>query len=180
LINDYRKENAMTCETCQVTMRERKATLKDPYHDDLSGLSNLYLTGITVRTCPQCGAESPLIPRVEALHQELARVLARKPSFLSGEEIRFLRKHAGFPAQQFAALLGVSPEHLSRVENGHTSTLGSSTDRLARAIATIATDGEDAREVLLRIADQVGKTTDTKANAKRLMTLARNRWKAAA
>jgi transcriptional regulator with XRE-family HTH domain len=98
------------------------------------------------------------------LHQELARALARKPSFLSGEEIRFLRKHAGFPAQQFAALLGVSPEHLSRVENGHTSTLGSSTDRLARAIATIATNGEEARRILLRIADQVGKVTDWQAS----------------
>lgn len=170
----------MKCATCQVTIRERKATLTEPYHDDLSGLSNLYLTGITVRTCPQCGVESPLIPRVEALHQELARVLTRKPSLLNGEEIRFLRKHAGFPAQQFAALLGVSPEHLSRVENGHTSTLGSSTDRLARALAIIVTDGEAAREVLLHIADQVGKVTRPKATAKRLVTLARNRWKAAA
>jgi transcriptional regulator with XRE-family HTH domain len=161
-------------------MQERKATPQEPYHDDLSGLSNVYLTGITVRSCPQCGVESPLIPRVEALHRELARTIVRKPSLLSGEEIRFLRKYAGFPAQQFAALLGVSPEHLSRIENGHTSTLGSPADRLARAIATIATDGEDAREVLLQVADQVGKPTKKQSRAKRLVTLERNRWKAAA
>jgi len=170
----------MNCETCQTAMQERRATPKEPYHDDLSGLSNVYLTGITVRYCPQCGVESPLIPRVEALQRELARTLVRKPSFLSGEEVRFLRKHAGFPARQFAALLGISPEHLSRVENGHTATLGSSTDRLARALATIATDGEEAREVLLRLADQVERPAGKQSRAKRLVSLERNRWKAAA
>jgi len=170
----------MNCDTCQVAMRERKATPTDPYHDDLSGLSNVYLTGITIRFCPQCGVESPLIPRAEALQRELARAVVRKPSLLSGEEVRFLRKYAGFPAQQFAALLGVSPEHLSRIENGHTSSLGPSTDRLARAIAIIATDGEEAREVLLRIADQVGKPTKKHSRAKRVVTLERNRWKAVA
>ncbi|MGE0824208.1 MAG: hypothetical protein AB7G75_22730 [Candidatus Binatia bacterium] len=98
----------MNCEVCQVTMQERKATPHKPYHDEFSGLSNVYLTGITVRYCPYCGIESPLIPRVEELHQELARALVRKPALLSGEEVRFLRKHAGLPAQQFAALLGIS------------------------------------------------------------------------
>lgn len=161
-------------------MRERKATPQEPYRDEFSGLSNLYLTGITVRYCPECGVESPLIPRVEALHRELARTLVHKSSLLRGEEVRFLRKHAGFPAQKFAALLGISPEHLSRVENGHTSTLGSSTDRLARAIATIATDGEEAREILLRIADQVEKPARKQSSGKRLLSLERNRWKAAA
>lgn len=170
----------MNCEVCQVAMQERKATPHKPYQDEFSGLRNVYLTGITVRYCPHCGVESPRIPRVEELQRELARALVRKPALLSGEEVRFLRNHAGFPAQKCAALLGISPEHLSGVENGHTSTLGASTDRLARAIATSATDGEDARDILLRLAAHVAKPVSKQTQGRRLVVLERNRWKAAA
>lgn len=148
----------MNCDTCHMAMGVRKATRQKPYRYDLSGLSNVSLVGITVRTCPQCGGEVPVIPRIAELHDVLARSLIQKPTLLSGEEIRFLRKHEGFPAQKFAVLLGITPEHLSRVENGHTNNLGTSADRLARAIATIVKDGETAREVLLQIADQLADT----------------------
>ena len=141
----------MYCEQCQIEMVERKATVKHPYTYDLSGLSNVRLVGITVYTCPRCGVTSPVIPRIEELHQVIARALVRKPSMLSGEEIRFLRKHAGFPAKKFAALLGVAPEHLSRVENGHRESLSASADRLVRAIAT--TEQGDNVVVIAREAD---------------------------
>jgi putative zinc finger/helix-turn-helix YgiT family protein len=171
--------NVMFCDQCQSEMKERKATVDNPYLDDLCGLSNVYLAGITVQYCPRCGAESPIIPRVEELHREIARVLTHKPTLLTGEEVRFLRKQAGFPARKFAALLGVSPEHLSRVENGHSATLSRSADRLARAVATAANDGVSAHDILLKIADELKKKASQK-RAKTLFRIDRNRWKAAA
>jgi transcriptional regulator with XRE-family HTH domain len=131
------------------------ATQKAPYQYSLSGLKNVYLSGIVVHECPDCRAALPVIPRVEELHDLIARDLASKRGLLSGDEIKFLRKNAGFPAAKFAALLGVDPAHLSRIENGHTDALGESADRLARAIAMIAKDGDAAREVLLEMADEM-------------------------
>ncbi|MGE0824204.1 MAG: helix-turn-helix domain-containing protein [Candidatus Binatia bacterium] len=167
----------MLCEDCQMELVERKATAKAPYHYDVSGLSNVYLAGIVVYRCPRCKEEAPAIPRIEELHRAIARALIHKPGVLNGEEIRFLRKHAGFPAQKFAALLGIRPEHLSRVENGRTASLGTPTDRLARAIATTANDGEDAREMLLKMADILGRKGQ-KAGHKPLFTLEQNHWRA--
>lgn len=169
----------MRCEQCQSEMRERKATVKDPYHYDLSGLSNVYLAGITVQYCQRCNIEAPIIPRIEDLHREITRVLVHKPTALKGEEIRFLRKQVGFPAQKFAALLGVTPEHLSRVENGHTASLGKPADRLARTIATKVNDGESVREILLKIADELEQERQTEKENP-LFELEQNRWRAAA
>lgn len=169
----------MRCDECQIAMEEREATVESPYAYGLSGLSNVFLAGITVHTCPRCGVESPVIQRIAELHQVIARVLAQKPASLRGDEIRFLRKHAGFPARKFAALLGVTPEHLSRVENGHTKSLGESADRLARAIATIAKDGEEARDILLKIADEL-ESAHPKTERKPLFKLEKKHWKAAA
>jgi len=168
----------MLCEDCRMEMVERKATMKEPYHYDVSGLSNVYLAGIMVQRCPRCKEESPLIPRIEELHRTIARALIHKPGVLSGEEIRFLRKQAGFPAQKFAALLGIRPEHLSRVENGRTASFGTPTDRLARAIATTANDGEDAREILLKVADTLERK-GRKGEHKPLFKLEQNHWRAA-
>ncbi len=169
----------MNCEKCHIEMEERKVTLQNPYRYDLSGLSNVYLAGITVRTCSTCKAAVPVIPRIAELHKVIAHALARKPTLLRGEEIRFLRKHGGFPAQKFAALLGVSPEHFSRVENGHYPSLSKSADRLARAIATTASDGETARDILLRIANELERKGQV-AEQLPLFSLEQNHWKAAA
>lgn len=169
----------MLCEECHLEMVERKATGKAPYHYDVSGLSHVYLAGIVVQRCPRCRAESPAIPRIAELHQAIARALIHKPGVLHGEEIRFLRKHAGFPARQFAALLGIRPAHLSRVENGHTVSFGPPTDRLARAIATTANGGEDAREMLLTMADNLERK-GRKGALTPLFTLEQNHWRVAA
>jgi transcriptional regulator with XRE-family HTH domain len=109
----------------------------------------------------------------------IALHLVEKPGPLRGDEIRFLRKWAGFPARQFAALVGVSPEHLSRIENGHTDALGPPSDRLARAIAVASRDADEAREILLRVAGELEATRRPKG-AGGVFSLERNRWKAAA
>jgi DNA-binding transcriptional regulator YiaG len=169
----------MNCEKCQRKMEERKATLQHPYMYDLSGLPNVALVGITVRVCPSCAVEVPVIPRIEELHRVIARGLIQKPAPLRGEEIRFLRKLAGFPAQKFAAWLKVSPEHLSRVEHGHTHAFGDQTDLLVRALAAAILDGKNARDVLMKVADTLdhrGERTESQP----LFRLEQNHWKEAA
>jgi len=156
------------------------ATVEAPYFYDLSGLRNAYLAGILVRQCPRCHAESPVIPRIAELHRVMARHLVHKPGLLRGDEIRFLRKHAGFPARKFAALLGVDPSHLSRVENGHIRALGPTADRLARAVAAATLDWKTARETLLRVAAEIEEKSLREARQLPLFRLVRNRWQTAA
>jgi putative transcriptional regulator len=182
----------MICETCNRKMTRRRATVAHPYRYVLSGLPNVDLAGIVVWYCEPCGYELPEVPRVDELHRVIARILIGKRAALSGAEIRFLRKQVGFPANKFAALLGVSPEYLSRVETGKKKALGPVADRLARAIATVAdddTDSERAREILLQLADDsvgAGKRerprTVGKASVGRLplFRLDRGGWKRAA
>lgn len=144
----------MKCFECGEETTKVVATRKAPYHFTQSGLKNVYLAGITVEVCEKCGIESPIIPQIEQLHKAIASVLAGKPDLLSGEEIRFLRKIAGFPANKFAALLMMDAATLSRAENGHQS-LGASSDKLARAVAMAAISVEAAKDVLIKIAEKM-------------------------
>ena len=157
-------------------MQKRTASAEDPYRYSSSGVPGILLYGIPVHRCPRCGAETAVFPRIAQLHRVMARELAGKAGPLTGDEVRFLRKGAGLSASRFAALLGVTPEHLSRVENGHYASLGPAADRLARAIALLALDREDAREILLRTAAERG--TDTRGRPP-AFELGRGRWRTA-
>jgi transcriptional regulator with XRE-family HTH domain len=166
----------MDCEKCGVAMVDRMTTNAEPYRYRLSGLP-VGLVGIEVFHCPKCNAQSPIIPRLSELHQVIAGILVRKPAPLTGEEIRFLRKQIGLPAQ---LLLGVSPAHLSRVENGYRSRLGAPADRLARVAAAKANDNETQRDALLKLADELyaQKKKRRKARFSSLYTLQAHRWTA--
>jgi DNA-binding transcriptional regulator YiaG len=136
-------------------MKRRQATATQPYHYTLSGLSKVYLHGITVHICPACGSESPVIPRVAGLHRVIAEIVARKPAPLVGEEIRFLRKNIGIPAKKLAAVLGIAPETLSRAENGRPGGLRPALEHLVRLMARTAGSGETTREAVLSLAEQM-------------------------
>ena len=45
-------------------------------------------------------------------------MLIRKPTALAGPEIRFLRKELGVSGRAFARQLGMTADHLSRLETG--------------------------------------------------------------
>jgi transcriptional regulator with XRE-family HTH domain len=121
-----------------------------------------------------------VIPHIAELHNVIALDIVNQPGPLSGEEIRFLRKYAGFPAQKFASLLGVSPEHLSRVENGHAAKLGDPTDRLVRALALTARKTEEIRRILLSVADKLEKKAHRKAEPLRFKPKKKGGWAIAA
>jgi DNA-binding transcriptional regulator YiaG len=171
-------EGQMFCDKCEAAFESRHASKETPYLYDLAG--GWHLSGITVYRCPKCGTESPLIPKIEKLHALMADRIAAKPSELDGQEIRFLRKHAGCSAKRFANLMGVTPEYLSRVENGKPKhkKFGKAADRLARLLVS---ETEPARQALMRIADQIGARKPTAPVAKRAFRLVGGTtWKPAA
>jgi DNA-binding transcriptional regulator YiaG len=159
-------------------MVERLATRKAPYAYRLSGLDNLFLVGITVRVCPRCSVESPIIPRIGELHQQIANFLIRKPALLSGKEVKFLRKHAGFPSNKFATLIGIGPEHLSRVENSPSQSLGESADRMVRVISCGCASVEGLKELLFEVAEAI--ENEEKLPSTSTFALQKSGWREAA
>src|SRR5262245_49454587 len=146
------------CELCGGALVTRKATPERPYRYELSGLDNVFLAGIEVRECPRCTVQVPTIPAIAALNEAIAQDLMLKRELLSGKEIRFLRKHAGIAGKEFAALIGVNPAHLSRVENGKTKNLSPGIDKLARTVIAGKSNGENWRTIALALAaDEVGE-----------------------
>jgi DNA-binding transcriptional regulator YiaG len=140
----------MKCLKCGSRTRKTVATPRHPYHFRESGLPDVYLVGIEVLACKDCGSVSPVIPHLPALHTAIARSLALKRGSLTGPEIRFLRTAAGLSAVRFASLLMVEPETLSRAENNH-QVLKPSMDKLARVIAIQKIDPGIATEILLSL-----------------------------
>ena len=89
-------------------------------------------------SCPKCGEEEVLIPRIEALNLAIAGELVRKHGRLAPTGIRFLRKLLGWSGVDFAKHFGVTPETVSRWESGK-KLMGPVAERLLRlCIATQA------------------------------------------
>lgn len=99
---------------------------------DMGGLHHVVLHGVTVARCKSCAEEEITIPRIGQLHRALANFLVHQPRLFSSEEIRFLRKHIGLSATDFAQRMGVTRETVSRWENG--TQMGASADRLLRVL----------------------------------------------
>ena len=169
----------MVCDICGARMKARKATARKPYPYALGGLKDVCLVGITVHHCPECGSEIPAIPRPEELHDVIAEHLAMTPRPLHGPEVRFLRKHVGMPAKTLAAILGISPEHLSRVENGRTRTLGAAADRLVRIVTRKRATTQEARDLIERVALGAARPSTHEPAPARFMLKA-DHWRAAA
>ena len=79
------------------------------------------------------GHQEVEIPNAEQLHRLLVNLLIRKRSVLTGSEIRFLRKELAMSGKLFARQLGMTAEHLSRLETGRRETT-STTDLLVRSV----------------------------------------------
>jgi putative zinc finger/helix-turn-helix YgiT family protein len=121
----------MKCVQCGGAMKSSRGTHR--YTE--SGLSNVTLVNVEMRVCPQCGEREVVIPKVEMLHRLIARALIREPGILKPEVIRFLRKWLGLSSQDFALLMGVRPETVSRWENPDAAyPLTPTSDRLIRLL----------------------------------------------
>jgi len=120
----------MNCVECGGKTRIRRE-LKYKYTE--SGLNNVYLSGINVRSCDKCGAEYAELPAVRLLHDGLVKAILSQREALRGEEVRFLRKEMGIKAKDFAEILGVTKVAVSRWENSQ-KPLAKITDRLIRCV----------------------------------------------
>lgn len=171
----------MNCTACGTQLIQRSSTAKAPYLYHASGLSNVFLSGITVHACPLCKTEAPIIPRVGELHRAIADILSRKTVPLAGSEIRFLRKNIGIAGKKLAAVLGITPETLSRVENGKQS-LRPGLEHLVRLMGRAAAGGETMREAVLEVADLLEGQRGEKGTIRpiQLKPDRRGGWKAAA
>ncbi len=104
----------MECYNCGEKMR----VIKDrPYKYKECGLEDVTIIGVTIHVCENCGEEYVSIPRVKKLHNVIGELICKKEGRLSGSEVRFLRKDMRMTSVEFTRMLGVTPEHVSRVES---------------------------------------------------------------
>jgi putative zinc finger/helix-turn-helix YgiT family protein len=120
----------MKCPECGGAVTQK--TGSHPYIGD--ELPNVMLVGVKIRTCTQCGAKSVGIPKLAQLHRALATAIAKSPHQLTPGEIRFLRKYLGWSGQDSARHFGVTPETVSRWENG-AKPMGATAERFLRLAA---------------------------------------------
>jgi len=101
----------MTCPTC----KQEGRIYIGKHHYIESGLQNVWLKGVEIFEC-KCGEHFAFIPCAQELHKIIAEILLQKEDQLSGREIRFLRKHMGLKAKDFAKQIGVMNVTVSRWE----------------------------------------------------------------
>ncbi len=126
----------------------------DQYQYTACGLDDVYIHGIDRYRCVECGEEFTDIPRIKQLHRVIGRKVCRKEGRLSGQEIRFLRKEMRARGTEFAKMLGVSPEYVSRIENDK-SQVSETLGRLIRSLYIIyvsdeLTDNRDTFDEIIK------------------------------
>jgi putative transcriptional regulator len=121
---------AMICDDCG----EQVITVRNAVRRyDIGGLPHVELHGVEVTRCEGCGKEGVAIPRIGQLHRVLAAGLVTQQRMLAPVEIRFLRKHSGLSMAEFAQMMGVARETVSRWETG-AKPMGAVADRLLRLL----------------------------------------------
>src|SRR5713226_6432832 len=139
-----------------------------------SGLSNVILQGIEVADCPKCGTSDVIIPRMVKIHRAIAQALANSPARLTGEQLRFLRKHLGLSGEQLGRYLHTDRTKISKWERDQ-DRIGPATDRLVRLLAA-ALDSElrpgvsAIAEHLPEISDESGKVWELHVDVATLQT----------
>lgn len=107
----------MKCTQCGHEMVENIGT----YRYDESGLSNILLLNVPIYKCSSCKETEVEIPHIEELHLLIAFILLLKPTGMTGKEARYLRKHLGYTADEFASILGVTRVTVARWEGKKTA-----------------------------------------------------------
>jgi DNA-binding transcriptional regulator YiaG len=133
---------------CEKHSLRRTATVRQPFLFTWSELPNVYIVGIQYDECGLCHKVSGIFPMPEKLLETLTKAVILKPSPLTGDEIRYLRKSVRKKASDFGQLVGVTSEQVSRWENGHNPP-EKSADKLVRMIAAnqIGAEKSDANAI---------------------------------
>jgi DNA-binding transcriptional regulator YiaG len=96
------------------------------------------------------------IPAAKDLLDAIARAVVTKASPLAGMEMQFLRKRLGIKQSDFAGLLEITPEQLSRLENGHSS-IGGAMERYVRLAYTFMSKDGHLKKLAQRVQDDFRK-----------------------
>jgi len=158
------------CTNCE----ERVTPERRSYQYAESSLPNVILQGIEVADCPKCGNSDVIIPRMAKIHRAIAQALANSPARLTGEQLRFLRKHLGLSGEQLGGYLHTDKTKISKWENGEDQ-IGPATDRLIRLLV-VALDSElrsgvsAVAEHLPKISDESGKVWELHVDVATLRT----------
>jgi DNA-binding transcriptional regulator YiaG len=132
------------------------------------------LQGVEVAECSTCGNTDVIIPRLARIHRAIANGIANSPARLTGEQLRFLRKHLGLSGEQLGKYLHTDKTKISKWEQGE-DRIGPPTDRLVRLLV-VGLDNELRSEVsavaehLPQISDEPGKDWEMHVDVETLQT----------
>jgi len=124
------KARTEECSNCGAPARR----VRGDYEWENLGLPNVVLRGIELVKCGKCGNVDPVFPRVAQIMRRIALTVVRKPYRLTGDEVRFLRKHLQMTGEEFGAVCQVDRTTVSKWENGETP-VGPQSDALIRMVA---------------------------------------------
>lgn len=87
------------------------------YRYDECGLDNVILVGLEV--CEDDGGEAVVtIQNINGLHRAIVEGVARKPTGISGRELRFVRTELGFTQAELASAISKDVQTIGRWERG--------------------------------------------------------------
>ncbi|HEX8396054.1 MAG TPA: hypothetical protein VF644_01305 [Pyrinomonadaceae bacterium] len=95
----------MNCFECDETTEIRQ--FKSYMYEGV-GLSNIVLLNAQVEVCAACDTESLLLRNISKVHNAIGIGIVLHNSQLSGAEVRYLRRNAGFSVSDWAQLLKVA------------------------------------------------------------------------
>lgn len=155
--------------TCYACNGKLKVIKGKSYKYDESGL-NVILYGVTQYQCKKCGEKSVDIPKISQLHRVIGKMICcNQKAFLTGAEIRFLRKDLHLKSKDFAKMLGVTPQAVSNWENGK-KRIGETSDRLLRSLyfnfVSEKTDHAVSRSMLDALLELPAKRAEEKTLSK--------------
>ncbi len=102
------------------------------YHYTECGLDNVYLHNIPIVSDVN-GEEVIKIPRINQLHNLIAKCLLSKKGLLNAKEIRFLRTNAGLMQAELSKILGKEAQAVGRWERDE-HPIDRTTDTLLRLV----------------------------------------------
>lgn len=143
----------MRCALCNSKLKSRK----DSYHYTGCGLPNVFLKNVKWAKCDKCDEVTVEIPRVGQLHRCIASYVVVKNSFLTGQEMVFLRKMLRKTQKAMSEDLGVSQVVLNRWERGTRTGHTKAMDTLFRLVYLTLQDDEYTHEANQKIREALVK-----------------------